>query len=88
MNLDNIIQEAGPLTAADLILLLSKLPPDQVICFPRDEGGFSPVLSVKQLTLLENINDEYWYGPHDYLESIIDSDRKQCQAKEFIILLR
>jgi hypothetical protein len=83
-----INDDAGPVTAADLITILSKLPPDQIICFPRDEGGFSPVTGYKQMTLLENVNKEYWYGCHDYPESQITEERNAYPQSEFIVLLR
>jgi len=80
--------DCGPLTAADLIQLLIHLPPDQIICFPRDEGGFSPVTALRQITLLANVNQEYWYGAHDYLECIPESEAANYDKQEFIVMLR
>jgi hypothetical protein len=80
--------DAGPLTAADLIQLLLHLPPDQVICFPRDEGGFSPVIGYRQIQLLSNINTEYWYGQHDYPESVDAAKQAKYEKQEYIVLLR
>lgn len=80
--------DAGPLTVSDLIRILSAAPPDLVICFPRDEGGFSPVVGIKQMTLLENANDESYYGPHDYPDSVSPFESEGKTKSDFIILLR
>lgn len=89
MTLQNIPKDdCGPLTAADLIQLLIHLPPDQIVCFPRDEGGFSPVIGYKQLTLLTDVNKEYWYGRHDYPDSLPDTQQLNYDKQEYIVLLR
>lgn len=80
--------DAGPLTVSDLITLLNQAPPDLVVCFPRDEGGFSPLAGIKQMTLLENVNDESYYGPHDYIDSASLFDQEIKTKSDFIILLR
>ena len=76
------------MTVSDLITLLSAQPPDLLVCFPRDEGGFSPIQGLYQGELLLNVNPEYWYGPHDYPESIPESEAASYQKELCIILVR
>lgn len=82
--------DAGPLTVADLIQILSAAPQDLQVVFSRDEGGFSPVVGIKQMTLLENVNTEYYYGPHDYFCSVSNAEREERKLvkSDFTILLR
>jgi hypothetical protein len=82
--------DAGPLTVSDLIQILSACPPDLIACFPRDEGGFSPVVGIKQLALLTNANTDFWYGPHDYPDSMsaMEKEAKKLISEDYIILLR
>jgi hypothetical protein len=80
--------DAVPLTAADLIQLLIHLPPDQVVCLPRDEGGFSPITAHRQITLLANVNQAYWYGSHDYVDAVPESEQINYDKQVYIVLLR
>ena len=76
--------DSGPLTVSDLITALSTLPPDLEVLIPGYEGGFSPIAAIKQDTLLTNVNNEWYYGPHDELDSVSDPDSYKKQ--DFIIL--
>lgn len=82
--------DAGPLTVSDLIQILSASPSDLIVCFSRDEGGFSPVVGIKQLSLLTNANTDFWYGPHDYPDSLsaMEKEAKKLISEDYIILLR
>lgn len=80
--------DCGPLTAADLIQLLIHLPPDQIVCYPRDEGGFSPVIGYRQIQLLANVNQEYWYGQHDYPDAVPKDQQINYDKQEYIVLMR
>lgn len=81
--------DAGPLTVADLITLLQAMPPDLGVAVSGYDGGYSPVTAILQKTLLENVNDESYYGPHDNVDSIPEyeiTERKLTKA-DYIIFL-
>ena len=81
--------DAGPLTVADLIALLHNLPQDLPIAIPGCEGGYSPVIAILQKTLVENVNDVYWYGSHDDVEAVTESEiiERKLTKSDYVILL-
>ena len=84
----NLIQstQPNPITAHDLIQILLHFDPDLEILIPGYEGGFANIHGVKKENLLTNVNDEWYYGPHDHTDSV--SDPENYEKKEFLILLK
>lgn len=70
----------------DLIQKLLYLPPDLEVLVPGYEGGFSPIKDVRQDTLLTDVNSEWYYGPHDVINSVADPEN--YAKKDFIILFK
>lgn len=72
--LDNpeMIMQPSDMTVGDLIQALLAYHPDLKICTPCYEGGFTPIHRISRKELLLNVNTEYYYGPHDELDSVPD----------------
>lgn len=85
MNPEYLIQ-ADEMTAGDLIQMLLHFDPDLKLVYANQEGGFHPIHGIKQLTLALNVNDEYWYGKHDYPCSV-DPTELPKHKQELCLLL-
>ena len=85
MNPESLIQ-ADEMTAGNLIQMLLHFDPDKVVCMPRYEGGYEPLKGVRKETLLKNVNCEWYYGPHDSIDSVCDPD--SYTKEEFLILTK
>lgn len=81
-----LITQPNDLKVSDLIQILSQYDPDTIICIPGYEGGFSPIHGVKKTELLKDVNDEWYYGPHDYIHSVHDPE--SYQKETFLIILK
>lgn len=80
------IMQPNDITVGDLLQILIKFPEDLVICIPGYEGGFSPLHTARLETLLKNVNDEWYYGSHDTVDSV--SDPESYEKEQFLILTK
>lgn len=78
------VHQEEDFTVSDLIILLQELPPDQVVCTRKVEGGYEPIRKIEQQILLKDVNDEWYLGKHDTLDSV--SDPYAYESETFIIL--
>ena len=85
MNPESLIQ-ADEMTAGDLIQMLLHFDTDLKLVYANPEGGFHPIHGIKPLTLALNVNDEYWYGEHDYPDST-DPDELKTKTQELCLIL-
>jgi hypothetical protein len=54
----------------DLIKTLQEYPQDIRVVVAGYEGGYNDVLSVRELVLRENENEEWFYGAHEESEDV------------------
>ena len=78
------ICQTDDLTIQDLIGLLSTYPPDWKPAIRGYEGGYKTLHTVKPKELLLNVNDEWYYGKHDDIDSVPNPENYQ---KETFLLL-
>ncbi len=81
------ITQVDDCTVSDLLDFLQTLPPDLLITFPNQEGGFKSVKGLVCKELLLNVNDEFWYGKHDWPHSVPDSEQASYKKELCVILL-
>lgn len=78
--------QTDEMTVSDLIELLSKYPPDLRLVYPNQEGGFHPIHGLRPEILALNVNDEWWYGKHDYPEAV-NRDELASKQQELCLML-
>lgn len=73
------------MTITELIAALQQFPnPDTTDCIVQGyEGGYTDLTSnhIVAIDVVCNVNDSWYYGPHDALDSIYDAEgkiRKPC----------
>ncbi len=49
----------------ELIELLSELNPEHIVVTTGYEGGCKELVGVGECTIALNVNDEWYYGPHE-----------------------
>ena len=81
-----LITQPNDLKVSDLIQILSQYDPDTILCIPGYEGGFSPIHGVAKKELLKDVNYEWYYGPHDYINSVHNPE--YYQKETFLIILK
>lgn len=82
----HVINQVDEMTVSDLIELLAKYPPDLRVVYPNPEGGFHPIHNLKPMPLALNVNDEYWYGKHDYPNSVDPLAGKTYQQELCLVI--
>lgn len=80
------IMQPDEVTVGDLLQILIKFPEDMKVTYPNPEGGFHPIHMAKPMILALNVNDEYWYGKHDYPSSI-SPDELASKKQELCLIL-
>lgn len=81
-----LITQPNDMKVSDLIQILSQYDPETVLVIPGYEGGFSPLHTARLETLLKNVNDEWYYGSHDTVDSV--SDPESYEKEQFLILTK
>ena len=81
-----LITQPNDMKVSDLIQILSQYDPETVLVIPGYEGGFSPIHGVTKKELLKDVNDEWYYGPHDYIHSVHDPE--SYQKETFLLILK
>ena len=69
----NLILKDQP-TVADLVEALMQFPQDLLVITPGYEGGYKEIKCLESREILLNVNDAWYYGPHDTLDSIPKSE--------------
>ena len=78
------VTQTDDLTVEDLITLLQTYPQDWRVAISGYEGGYKTLHTTQPTELLLNVNDEWYYGPHDDLDSVPDPE--SYQKETFLIL--
>lgn len=82
------ISQVNEMTVGDLKELLAAFPDDCKVVFPEAEGGFNPIHGMKLESLVLNVNDEYWYGKHDWPCSIDPDQLAEKTTESCVILMK
>lgn len=69
------------MNVAELIELLNKQPSTMRVVMDGYEGGIEDIDCIKQIPILLNKNDEWYYGPHEEC----DEDDEKLQADEIAL---
>jgi len=78
-----ITQEIGwKMTAKEIIDHLKDLPPETHICVRGYEGGLEDVKLLRQTKILQDRNNEWYYGSH---EEVLDADSKHFDKIVWVI---
>lgn len=56
-------------TVKELIEILKEFPEDTLICISGYEGGYRDIENAEEVKVILNVNDEWYYGPHEITES-------------------
>lgn len=60
----------------ELIEELKQYDPETMVVINGYEGGYSEVKEMSEVDLMKNINNEWYYGPHELAMTKEDSDCK------------
>jgi len=52
------------MTITELIEVLRKYPPELQVVVKGYEDGFNDIDTIKQVSIILNANEEWWYGSH------------------------
>lgn len=52
------------MTINELIEILRQFPPEMRVVVKGYEDGFDDIDTIKQVSLILNANEEWWYGAH------------------------
>jgi len=67
----------------DLIEELQKYDPETVLVTPGYEGGLDYVRQVEEIIMALNVNDAWYYGDHEEVDSDDDS-HKSCKRTKAV----
>ena len=68
----------------DLILELNKHDPDTQVCLTGYEGGVYNPTKVLEVTVALDVNDEWYYGPHEQIVPDLDRDYPQHKHEQMV----
>lgn len=75
------------MTAGELIERLKELDPETRIFTQGYEGGLEEVSNVGKISdILLNVNQEWYYGPHELTKSIPEDVRSKYETVKGVIL--
>ena len=74
------------MTIQELIDKLSKYDPSLHVYIPGYEGGVDDVESLEEVEVFLNVNDEWWYGPHEINDRLILKDTSELKTQKGIFL--
>lgn len=74
------------MTVKELIEKLQELDPELHVFIPGYEGGFhhAGLSDVKNICL--NVNEEWYYGPHELTEHVHEDDRPKYKRAKGVVL--
>jgi hypothetical protein len=63
------------MTVQELMQILSGLDPDLPVVVAGYERGFNDVTQVKPVSIMLNVNSEWYYGSHDLSQNAENDDK-------------
>ena len=63
-----------------LIKRLQMFPPDLRVVVSGYEGGYDDVDHLEQIKIALNVNDEWYYGKHEDVESLYGNNAEQLKT--------
>lgn len=73
-------------TISDLIEALSHFPQDLLVITPGYEGGYKEIKSLESQEILLDINDAWYYGPHDSVDSVTETEANQYEKVTALLI--
>lgn len=73
-------------TISDLIEALTKFPQDLLVITKGYEGGFKEIKSLESQEILLDINDAWYYGPHDSVDSVTETEANQYEKVTALLI--
>jgi hypothetical protein len=74
------------MTIQELIDKLSKHDPSLHVYIPGYEGGVNDVRSFEEVEVFLNVNEDWWYGPHEINDRLILKDTSELKTQKGIFL--
>lgn len=73
-------------TISDLIEALTKFPQDLLVITKGYEGGYKEIKCLENQEILLDINDAWYYGPHDSVDSVTETEANQYKKVTALLI--